>query len=112
MPTITEGVEFDTVAREMRCKWSLDNEKASLQALQVVLNTHTAALKAVPGVKGVKRIVCGGCQVCVYIFLFLSVDFKMLSTDARTSKLSLHLTPATLAPGRCDFLYILFPLTT
>ena len=33
--TITEGVEFDTIAREWRLKWSPDNEKSSLAAVQV-----------------------------------------------------------------------------
>ena len=30
MGTIVEGVDFDTVAREWRCKWSGDNDKKSL----------------------------------------------------------------------------------
>jgi hypothetical protein len=62
MPAITEGVEFDTVAREIRCKWSPENDKVSLQSLQAVLNAYADALKAVPGCTGVKRIVCGACQ--------------------------------------------------
>lgn len=51
MPAITANVEFDTVALEIRCKWSEDNEKASLSALQEVLNKHTPTLKTIPGVK-------------------------------------------------------------
>ena len=37
MKTITKGVQFDTIAREWRMKWSADNDKASLIALQRVL---------------------------------------------------------------------------
>lgn len=62
MPNITASVSFDTVAREIRCKWSADNDKASLEAAQKVLDAHKAALKAVPGVKSVQRVVCGGCH--------------------------------------------------
>ena len=31
---ITDGVEFDTIAREWRLKWSADSDKASLAAVQ------------------------------------------------------------------------------
>eukprot|EP00420_Gonyaulax_spinifera_P021999 CAMPEP_0197891170 /NCGR_PEP_ID=MMETSP1439-20131203/27484_1 /TAXON_ID=66791 /ORGANISM="Gonyaulax spinifera, Strain CCMP409" /LENGTH=36 /DNA_ID= /DNA_START= /DNA_END= /DNA_ORIENTATION= len=34
MPSITPSVEFDTIAREWRCKWSGDDDKASLEAAQ------------------------------------------------------------------------------
>ena len=60
--SITSNVTFDTIAREWRCKWSVDADKASLTAAQSALEAHTAAIKAVPGVKSVQRIVCGGCQ--------------------------------------------------
>lgn len=62
MITITNGVEFDTIAREWRLKWSPDNDKASLAEVQKVLNKHTATIKKVEGVKNVQRVVCGGCQ--------------------------------------------------
>ena len=56
--TIVDGVDFTHIAREFRCKWSADNDKASLAAAQKVLNKHLPALKA----KGeVQRTVCGGC---------------------------------------------------
>ena len=61
MGTIVDGVEFDTVAREWRCKWSGDNEKASLASAQKALDSVLAEVKAVDGVKGVQRVVCGGC---------------------------------------------------
>ena len=62
MPTIVEGVDFDTVAREWRCKWSADNDKASLAAAQALLVKTKPEIDAVKGVKEVKRIVCGGCH--------------------------------------------------
>ena len=61
MVTITEGVEFDTIAREWRCKWSADNDKKSLAELQKVLDETKTEIKAVDGVKSVQRVVCGGC---------------------------------------------------
>lgn len=61
MITITSGVEFDTIAREWRCKWSADNDKASLAAAQKALEEVISEVKAVDGVKGVSRTVCGGC---------------------------------------------------
>eukprot|EP01041_Mallomonas_annulata_P008024 gene8024-16443_t len=61
MITITEGVEFDTIAREWRLKWSADNSKSSLAEVQKTLNTLLAEVKAVDGVKSVQRVVCGGC---------------------------------------------------
>ena len=67
MPTIVEGVDFDTVAREWRCKWSADNDKASLAAAQALLVKTKPDIAAVKGVKEVKRIVCGGC-----------LDFKVI----------------------------------
>ena len=67
----TTGVRFDTVAREWRCKWSEDGDKASLAAAQKVLEKYLPAIKA----KGrVQRTVCGGC-----------LDFKVntsMSADA------------------------------
>jgi len=67
----TTGVRFDTVAREWRCKWSEDGDKASLAAAQKVLDKYLPAIKA----KGrVQRTVCGGC-----------LDFKVntsMSADA------------------------------
>ena len=68
MPEICEGVSFDVVAREWRMKWTADNDKASLAAAQVLITKHLAALKALDGVKEVKRVVCGGC-----------LDFKVIT---------------------------------
>mmetsp|Transcript_15063 Transcript_15063/g.27212 ORF Transcript_15063/g.27212 Transcript_15063/m.27212 type:complete len:113 (-) Transcript_15063:1161-1499(-) len=67
MPVIAEGVEFDTIAREWRCKWSADNDKASLVAAQKAINEVLAQVKGVDGVKSVQRVVCGGC-----------LDFKII----------------------------------
>lgn len=69
MATIAKGVEFDTIAREWRCKWSADNDKVSLEKAQELLNSVLADVKAVDGVKGVQRVVCGGC-----------LDFKVITS--------------------------------
>ena len=61
MPNVTDNISFDTVAREWRCKWSEDNEKASLVALQELLNAHTATIKSIEGVN-IQRVVCGECK--------------------------------------------------
>jgi uncharacterized protein YlaN (UPF0358 family) len=61
MVTFTEGVEFDTVAREWRCKWSADNDKASLVSAQKALNEVLSDIKSLIGVKEVQRVVCGSC---------------------------------------------------
>jgi hypothetical protein len=61
MDNVTEGVEFDTLAREWRCKWSAAHEKKSLQEAQKALEGVLGEVKKVDGVKGVQRVVCGGC---------------------------------------------------
>jgi len=61
MPSICPGVEFTTIAREWRCKWSEDNDKASLEALQKALNAINSKVGAVAGLGDVRRIVCGSC---------------------------------------------------
>lgn len=61
MATIVEGVDFDTIAREWRCKWSGDDDKQSLAEAQKALNAILADVKAVDGFKKVDRVVCGGC---------------------------------------------------
>lgn len=58
---IAPGVSFDTVAREWRCKWDDENDKASLVEAQKALESVLSEIKSVDGVKGVERIVCGGC---------------------------------------------------
>jgi len=69
MGTIAEGVEFDTVAREWRCKWSADDDKKSLVEAQKALKEVLADIKAVDGFKKVDRVVCGGC-----------LDFKVITS--------------------------------
>lgn len=59
--TIADGVEFDKIAREWRCKWSGDNDKASLVEAQKALESVLPTIKKVDGVLSVERIVCGGC---------------------------------------------------
>ena len=68
MPTICEGVDFSSVAREWRCKWSADADKASLVKAQDELAAIIKDVKAVQGVKSVQRVVCGGC-----------LDFKVVT---------------------------------
>ena len=68
MPEITKSVKFDNVAREWRCKWSADAEKASLEAAQKLLEEVLADLSSVEGVSSVQRVVCGGC-----------LDFKVVT---------------------------------
>jgi hypothetical protein len=62
MGTIADGIDFDTIAREWRCKWSPDNDKKSLVEAQKALEEVLADVKAVDGCKGVNRVVCGGCM--------------------------------------------------
>ena len=69
MLTFAEGVEFDAIAREWRCKWSADSDKASLVEAQKALAGVLDELKAVDGVKEVQRVVCGGC-----------LDFKVITS--------------------------------
>jgi hypothetical protein len=54
MQTITAGVEFDTIAREWRCKWSPDNDKIALQEAQKALDGILAEVKKTDGVKSVR----------------------------------------------------------
>lgn len=69
MASVTEGVDFDTIAREWRCKWSPDNDKKSLQEAQKLLDSTLKKIKDVDGCQGVQRIVCGGC-----------LDFKVITS--------------------------------
>lgn len=62
MGSLTEGVNFDTIGREWRCKWSENNDKASLAKAQKELDKVVGDLKTIDGVKGVQRIVCGECH--------------------------------------------------
>ena len=68
MIEITKGVEFDTIAREWRFKWTPDDDKASLASAQQTLDMFSSEIKAIPGVKSVQRVVCGGCM-----------DFKIIT---------------------------------
>lgn len=61
MTKIAEGVEFDTIAREWRCKFSSSGDKVSLVACQMALESVAEDLLKVDGVKSVERVVCGDC---------------------------------------------------
>lgn len=67
MIEITTGVQFNTIAREWRLKWSENSDKKSLQSVQQTLSIFENELKNIPGMKSVQRIVCGGC-----------LDFKVI----------------------------------
>mmetsp|Transcript_40145 Transcript_40145/g.54618 ORF Transcript_40145/g.54618 Transcript_40145/m.54618 type:complete len:117 (-) Transcript_40145:219-569(-) len=69
MTEITSGVCFDTIAKEIRCKWSGDNDKASLASAQEVLDNNKETVKSLPGFKAIQRVVCGDC-----------LDFKIISS--------------------------------
>lgn len=45
LATIAEGIDFDTVAREWRCKWSVQEEKASLVAAQKAFESYLSQLQ-------------------------------------------------------------------
>ena len=69
MQTIAEGVQFDTIAREWRLKWTDENDKKSLVEVQKVLDEHIKEIKSIDGVQNVQRVVCGGCK-----------DFKVITS--------------------------------
>merc|ERR1719420_40497 len=73
-PSIVTGVEFDTIAREWRCKWSGDNDKKSLEEVQKALVEVMPKVAAVSGSR-TQRVVCGGC-----------LDFKVV-TSLKADKL-------------------------
>jgi hypothetical protein len=103
MPDITSNVSFDTVAREIRCKWD-GEDKSSLTAAQDILTAHAAALKSVAGVKSVQRIVCGGCHDVsaskrARSMPGLAAHQSCASAPSSSRLLSLS-TPLTLARGR------------
>ena len=75
MIEITKGVEFDTIAREWRLKWSTDSEKKSLQSVQQTLSIFENELKGISGLKSVQRIVCGGCLDYKVIIALDAADF-------------------------------------
>jgi hypothetical protein len=67
MPAIAKGVEFDTIAREWRCKYSDKEDKKSASEVQKALEGVMDKVGAVAGLRNVQRAVCGGC-----------FDFKVL----------------------------------
>ena len=69
MVEIAEGVTFDTVAREWRCKWSPDGDKASLVAAQEALNAVISELKKLDGVKRVSFSINIMLYFCLSIYL-------------------------------------------
>jgi hypothetical protein len=75
--SIIEGlVEFDTLAREWRCKYE---DEASLISAQMALESVLEDIQEVDGVKSVERIVCGTC-----------LDFKVRTRYRRCLVTSSH----------------------
>ncbi len=62
MKNIANNVQFDTIAREWRLKWSGEQDKSSLVDVQNKLTAITSKLSKIKGIKSVQRVVCGGCQ--------------------------------------------------
>jgi hypothetical protein len=74
------GVEFDTIAREWRCKWSDDDDRLSLREAQRALVAVADDVKGnVVGCKSVMRVVCGG-----------NKDFKVRTHITMTETGMLH----------------------
>jgi hypothetical protein len=82
MKSIVENVEFDTIAREWRCKWSADNDKASLVSLQKELETVLSQVKDLTGFQSVQRVVCGGCLDFKVIVAVSASDFESWEKDS------------------------------
>jgi len=56
MLSVTEGVEFDTIAREWRMKWSPEDDKNSLQEAQKALEGILGKVKKLDGFKSVRTV--------------------------------------------------------
>jgi len=69
-------VKFDNIAREWRCKWSDENDNASLMAAQALLDEVLPDLSSVEGVASVQRVVCGGCQDFKVVTKLLKKNFE------------------------------------
>jgi hypothetical protein len=85
MGTITKGVDFDTIAREWRCKWSKDNDMQSLQDAQKALENILSDLKGTAGCKSVHRVVCSGeldFKVCVWSTVVVVCLFLVLHSSS------------------------------
>jgi hypothetical protein len=82
MGTIADGVDFDVIAREWRCKWSEDNDKKSLKEAHAKLTQVLSDLKGIDGCKSVHRVVCGGNLdfkvVSIWLYGFCSRSFILL----------------------------------
>jgi hypothetical protein len=59
MLSVVSNVQYNTIAREWRCKWDSDE---SLIESQNALADVLEKVKSVDGVRDVQRVVCGGCK--------------------------------------------------
>eukprot|EP00729_Bicosta_minor_P002318 gene2318-8416_t len=66
MPSFIEGVDFDTVAREWRCKWNPD-DKGTLQKLQALVEKYLLS-KATSRFRG-SSVVAAMTSKCIIISL-------------------------------------------
>lgn len=70
MVAIASGVEYNAVAREIRCKWSRTHNQASLPAMQKVFESNFEVLEKIDGVLGLHRTVCSNnleCKILIVI---------------------------------------------
>jgi hypothetical protein len=95
MGSFVEGVDFDTIAREWRCKWSEDGDRKSLAQAQTALNDVLPVIKSIDGVKSVHRVVCGGnhdFKVSRFAPLATLSSHRDEIMDPCSSSLSQHIT--------------------
>lgn len=70
------GVEFTSICREWRGKWSKDSDNASLVEVNTLFNeTFLPTLKSIEGFEKIQRIVCGGCLDWKFIIQFAADSF-------------------------------------
>mmetsp|Transcript_17884 Transcript_17884/g.17954 ORF Transcript_17884/g.17954 Transcript_17884/m.17954 type:complete len:121 (+) Transcript_17884:77-439(+) len=98
MRSLAEGVEFNTIAREWRFKWSPDNDKQSLVAAQNAFIPFLYQLKALDGLRDVQRIVCGGCYD-YKIIIALTADKFSAWADNEFAPEKDYLTQISTIPG-------------
>merc|ERR1719401_3353819 len=80
---LCEGVSFNSVAREWRCKWSEgDNKKSLTECQRVLMEVAVPKLKYVHGVLSLQRVVCGECKDFKIIVKFPSKPTRIGSATA------------------------------
>jgi hypothetical protein len=100
--SIVEGVSFDTIAREWRWKWSADSNKESLKLAQRELDAVLPTLKALPGLKSLQRVVCGGCLDFKIVLSFSIADYHSFEASEFAPEKSFF-TALSAIPGLSSF---------